>query len=145
MVEVDRETGATKVLKYVAVDDVGRVLNPLIVEGQVQGGVIQGISQAFLEQIVYDEDGQLLTSTLSEYLIPSTDTSPTIECYRTETPSPLNPLGLKGVGEAGTIAATPTVANAVEDALSSYGVTVERLPLTPSYVWSLMQSKGSGS
>jgi len=145
MVEVDKETGATKVLKYVAVDDVGRVLNPLIVEGQVQGGVVQGISQALLEQIVYDEDGQLLTSTLSEYLIPSTDTSPMIECYRTETPSPLNPLGLKGVGEAGTIAATPTVANAVEDALSPFGVTVERLPLTPSYVWSLMQSKRSGS
>jgi carbon-monoxide dehydrogenase large subunit len=145
MVEVDRETGVTKVLKYVAVDDVGRVLNPLIVEGQVQGGVIQGIAQALLEQIVYDEDGQLLTSTLSEYLIPSIDSSPTMECYRTETPSPLNPLGLKGVGEAGTIAATPTVANAVEDALSPFGVTIESLPLTPSRVWSLMQPAGSGS
>ncbi|MDA4124710.1 MAG: xanthine dehydrogenase family protein molybdopterin-binding subunit [Thaumarchaeota archaeon] len=145
MVEVDRETGVTKVLKYVAVDDVGKVLNPLIVEGQVQGGALQGISQALLEQVVYDENGQLLTSTFSEYLIPSTDTAPMIECFRTETPSPLNPLGVKGVGEAGTIAATPAVANAVEDALSPFGARVEKLPLTPSYVWSLMRAKSEDS
>jgi aerobic carbon-monoxide dehydrogenase large subunit len=139
MVEVDRETGKVRVLKYVAVDDVGRVLNPLIVEGQVQGGVLQGISQALLEEIVYDDDGQLLTATLADYLIPSTDTAPNVECYRTETPSPVNPLGVKGVGEAGTIAATPAIANAVEDALAPFGATVRKLPLSPSYVWSLMQ------
>jgi carbon-monoxide dehydrogenase large subunit len=138
MVEVDKETGVTKILKYVAVDDVGRVLNPLIVEGQVQGGVLQGIAQALLEEVVYDSTGQLLTATLADYLIPSTDTAPMIECYRTETPSPFNPLGVKGVGEAGTIASTPAIANAVEDALSPLGVRVERLPLSPSYVWSLI-------
>ncbi|HXW36392.1 MAG TPA: xanthine dehydrogenase family protein molybdopterin-binding subunit [Nitrososphaerales archaeon] len=143
MVDVDRETGKVKILKYVAVDDVGKVLNPLIVEGQVQGGALQGISQALLEEIVYDENGQLLTATLSDYLIPSTDTAPTIECYRTETPSPNNPLGLKGVGEAGTIAATPVIANAVEDALTPYHAFVEKLPLTPSYVWSLMKGRES--
>jgi carbon-monoxide dehydrogenase large subunit len=141
MVEVDRETGATKVLKYVAVDDVGKVLNPLIVEGQVQGGAMQGIAQALLEQIVYDEDGQLLTGTLGEYLIPTADSSPMVESYRTETPSPFNPMGLKGVGEAGTIAATPAVVNAVEDALSPFGATITKLPLTPQYLWSLMREK----
>ncbi len=141
VVDVDKETGLVKILKYVAVDDVGKVLNPLIVEGQVQGGALQGIAQALLEEIVYDENGQLLTSTLSDYLIPSTDTAPMIECYRTETPSPHNPLGLKGVGEAGTIAATPAIANAVEDALSPYGATVEKIPLTPANVWSLINKK----
>lgn len=140
MVEVDGETGLVKILKYVAVDDVGKVLNPLIVEGQVQGGVLQGISQALLEQVVHDENGQLLTATLADYLIPSTDTAAMIECYRTETPSPANPLGVKGVGEAGTIAATPVIANAVEDALAPFGARVERLPLAPSYVWELMQA-----
>lgn len=138
MVEVDRETGMVKVLKYVAVDDVGRVLNPLIVEGQVHGGVLQGISQALLERVVYDENGQMLTATLADYLIPSTDSAPMVESYRTETPSPNNPLGVKGVGEAGTIAATPTIVNAVEDALSSFGVEIQRIPLTPDYVRSLI-------
>jgi carbon-monoxide dehydrogenase large subunit len=139
MVEVDRETGFVKILKYFAVDDAGRILNPLIVEGQLQGGTLQGISQALLEQIVYDENGQLLTATFSDYLIPSTDTSPNIETSSTVTPSPRNPLGVKGVGEAGTIGATPAIVNAVEDALSPFGVTIERMPLTPAYVWSLMQ------
>lgn len=143
MTEVDRETGLVKVLKYVAVDDVGKVLNPMIVEGQVHGGVLQGISQALLEAVVHDEDGQLLTGTLSEYLIPSAGSSPTIECYRTETPSPINPMGLKGVGEAGTIGATPAIANAVEDALSPFDATIDKLPLTPQYVWSLMQNRRS--
>jgi aerobic carbon-monoxide dehydrogenase large subunit len=142
MTEVDRDTGLVRILKYVAVDDVGKVLNPLIVEGQVQGGVLQGVSQALLEQVVYDENGQLLTATLSDYLIPSTETAPLVECYRTETPSPLNPLGVKGVGEAGTVAATPAVASAVEDALSAYGAVLDRLPLTPEYVRSFM-SEGS--
>jgi aerobic carbon-monoxide dehydrogenase large subunit len=140
MVEVDKDTGVVKILKYVAVDDVGKVLNPLIVEGQIDGGVLQGISQALMEQVVYDERGQLLTATFADYLIPSTDTAPTIESYRTETPSPANPLGVKGVGEAGTIAATPTIVNAVEDALKPFGARVEKLPLTPSYVWELMQT-----
>lgn len=137
-VEVDKETGMVKVLKYVAVDDVGKVVNPLIVEGQVHGGVLQGISQALLEQVVYDENGQMLTSTLADYLIPTSDNSPPIESYRTETPSPNNPLGVKGVGEAGTIGATPTIVNAVEDALSPFGAEIHRMPLTPEYVRSLI-------
>lgn len=139
MVEVERETGMVKILKYVAVDDAGRILNPLVADGQVQGGTLQGISQALLEEIVYDENGQLLTSTLSDYPIPSTDTAPNIETYRTVTPTPLNPLGVKGIGEVGTIGATPAIVNAVEDALSPFGVTIEKLPLTPAYVWSLIQ------
>ena len=139
MVEVDRETGLVRILKYVAVDDVGRIINPLIVEGQVQGGIVQGIGQALLEQVIYDENGQLLTSTLADYLIPSSDTSPDIQWFRTETPTPSNPLGVKGVGEAGTIAASPTIVNAVEDALQDYGVVVERMPLTPDYVRSLIR------
>ena len=139
MVEVERETGFVKILKYFAVDDAGLILNPLIVEGQLQGGTLQGISQALLEQIVYDENGQLLTATFSDYLIPSTDTAPDIETSSTVTPSPRNPLGVKGVGEAGTIGATPAIVNAVEDALSPFGVTIDKMPLTPAYVWSLMQ------
>jgi carbon-monoxide dehydrogenase large subunit len=141
MVEVDGETGKVKILKYVAVDDVGRVLNSLIVEGQVQGGVLQGISQALFEQIVYDDSGTLTTATFSDYLIPSSDSSPTIECYRTETPSPLNPLGLKGAGEVGTIAATPAIVNAVQDAISPFNKTIEELPLSPSYIWSMTRDE----
>ena len=91
--------------------------------------------------MVYDENGQPLTATLSDYLIPSTDTAPSIESYRTETPSPLNPLGVKGVGEAGTIGATPVIVNAVEDALSPLEVVIEKIPLTPNYVWSLINHK----
>ena len=138
LVEVDKDTGMVKILKYVAVDDVGKVVNPLIVEGQVHGGVLQGISQALLEQVVYDESGQLLTSTLADYLIPTSDASPVIESYRTETPSPNNPLGVKGVGEAGTIGATPTIVNAVEDALAPFGAEIRKMPLTPEYVRSLI-------
>ena len=122
----------------VAVDDVGKVINPLIVEGQVHGGVLQGISQALLEQVVYDENGQNLTSTLADYLIPSIESAPMVESFRTETPSPFNPLGVKGVGEAGTIAATPVIVNAVEDALSPLGVEITKMPLTPAYVHSLI-------
>jgi carbon-monoxide dehydrogenase large subunit len=127
------------ILKYVAVDDVGRVINPLVVEGQVQGGVVQGIGQALLERIVYDENGQLLTSTLGDYAIPTSDSTPDIKWSRTETPSPSNPLGVKGVGEAGTIAATPAIVNAVEDALRDFGVVVGTMPLTPEYVRSLIK------
>lgn len=140
MVEVDKETGAVKVLRYIAVDDVGKVLNPLIVEGQVQGGALQGISQALLEEMVFDENGQPLTATLADYLIPSTDTAPNVRSFRTETPSPVNPLGVKGVGEAGTIAGTPVIVSAVEDALTPYGAIVTKLPLSPANVWSLMHA-----
>jgi carbon-monoxide dehydrogenase large subunit len=144
MVEVDRETGKVKILKYVAVDDVGTVLNPIILEGQVHGGVLQGISQALFEEIVYDDNGTLTTATLSDYAIASADSSPMIESFRTETPSPLNPLGLKGAGEVGTIAATPAIVNAVQDAISPFRKTIEELPLAPSYVWSLIRNEARG-
>jgi len=138
MVEVDGETGQVKILKYVAVDDAGRILNSLIADGQVVGGTLQGIAEALQEEIVYDENGQLLTATLSDYLIPNSDVAPRVETYRTVTPSPLNPLGVKGIGESGTTGAPPAIVNAVEDALSPYDVTIGRIPMTPSYLWSLV-------
>lgn len=133
--EVDEETGAVRVLRYVAVDDCGRVINPMIVEGQVHGGVTQGLSQALYEEAVYSGDGTLLTSSLNDYLIPSSAEVPLYEAQRTETPSPTNPLGIKGVGETGTIASTPAVVNAVIDALSHRGIRHIDPPLTPARIW----------
>jgi len=138
VVEVDRETGVVKLNKYYGIDDCGKLINPMLVEGQFQGGVVQGAGQALLEEIVYDENGQLLTSTLADYQIPSSDTMPLMVWARTETPTYANPLGVKGIGEAGSIAATPAVLNAVEDALSEYGVVVERMPVRPDYILSLI-------
>jgi len=140
VVEVDRETGSIFVLKYFCVDDCGKIINPMLVEGQVIGGVVQGIGQAILEEIVYDESGQLLTSTLSDYTIPTADLIHEINCSRTETPTSTNPLGVKGIGEAGAIAATPVIVNAVEDALSEYGVVIEKMPLKPEYLIGLMRN-----
>jgi aerobic carbon-monoxide dehydrogenase large subunit len=134
-VEVDTQTGAVKIRSYVAVDDVGVVVNPLIVEGQVQGGVAQGIAQALYEEAGYDSSGNLVTATLADYLIPSAADLPSFTLARTTTPSTLNPLGAKGVGEAGTIASTPAVVNAVIDALRPLGVTDVPMPCTPERVW----------
>jgi carbon-monoxide dehydrogenase large subunit len=135
MVEVDPETGQVKLLKYVAVDDVGRVINPMIVDGMVHGGIAQGVGQALWEHGVYSDDGQLLTSTMMDYALPKADQLPMYESDRTVTPSPVNPLGIKGAGETGTIAATPTVANAVLDALAPFGVKHIDMPLTPDRIW----------
>ncbi len=141
-VEVDRETGEVTIQRYVAVDDVGKVINPLVVDGQIVGGVVQGVGQALWEQGVYDENGQLLTATLMDYAVPHADKFPMIETGRIETPSPHNPLGVKGAGEMGTIAATVAVANAVMDALAPLGVRHIDMPLTPEKVWRAMsQSK----
>ncbi len=140
-VEVDPETGEVKIQRYVAVDDVGKVINPLIVEGQVTGGVVQGVGQALTEEGAYDENGQLLTGNLNEYAVPRAELLPMIETGRTETPSPHNPLGVKGVGEMGTIASTPTIANAVIDALAPYGVKHLDMPLTPEKIWRAMQKQ----
>ena len=134
-VEVDTETGAVKIRSYVAVDDIGVVVNPLIVDGQVHGGVAQGISQALYEEAGYDSSGNLVTATLADYLIPSAADLPSFTLARTTTPSTLNPLGAKGVGEAGTIASTPAVVNAVIDALRPLGVTEVPMPCTPERVW----------
>lgn len=135
VVEVEPATGRVKLLRYVAVDDPGRVINPLIVDGQVHGGVVQGIGQALWEAAVYDEAGQLLTGSLMDYALPHAAQLPIIETLRTETPSPVNPLGVKGVGETGTIASTPAVVNAVMDALAPFGVDHLDMPLTPEKIW----------
>jgi aerobic carbon-monoxide dehydrogenase large subunit len=142
--EVDTETGRVTIRSYVAVDDVGKVVNPLIVEGQVHGGIAQGIAQALYEEAVYDEDGNLLTTTLADYLVPSAADLPHFTTERTETPATTNPLGVKGVGEAGTIASTPAVVNAIVDALRHLGVTDVPMPCTPEHVWQAIRTAQNG-
>jgi len=128
---------------YVAVDDVGLVVNPLIVEGQVHGGVAQGIGQALYEEAVYDADGNLVTGTLVDYLVPSAADLPNLVSDRTETAAPGHPLGVKGVGEAGAIAATPAVVNAIVDALRPYGVNDVPMPCTPERIWRAIRDAGA--
>ena len=140
LVEVDVETGAIEVLKYVAVDDCGVQVNPNIVDGQVHGGVVQGMAQALFEGVHYDSDGNLQTSTLAEYLVPAASDVPSITLGHTCTPSPTNSLGVKGVGEAGTIGAAPTIMNAVVDALSGLGVHDVPMPASPLNVWNAINS-----
>jgi carbon-monoxide dehydrogenase large subunit len=135
VVEVDTETGDARLVRYVAVDDVGVVVNPLIVDGQVHGGITQGIAAALYEEGIYDDDGNLMTPNMATYLVPSAAELPSYELDRTETRSPTNPLGVKGVGETGTIAAAPAVINAVVDALSHLGVTDVQMPASPERVW----------
>ena len=140
VVEVDKETGEVKIVRYIAVDDAGNIINPMIVEGQVHGGIAHGIGQALYEGALYDDSGQLLNASMLDYCIPRADNMPFFETDHTITPCPHNPLGVKGVGEAGTIASTPAVVNAVIDALSDYGVKDLQMPLTPQRVWAAMQS-----
>ena len=140
--EVDPETGQVKLLRYVAVDDCGNIINPLLVDGQVHGGVAQGIGQALCEQAVYDENGQLITGELMDYAVPKASMIPWIESEHTTTPSPVNPLGVKGVGEAGTIGASPAVVNSVVDALSHLGVRHLDMPLTPEKLWNVVRQGG---
>ncbi|MGH7781384.1 MAG: xanthine dehydrogenase family protein molybdopterin-binding subunit, partial [Candidatus Binataceae bacterium] len=145
VVEVDPETGMTKFLRYVAVDDCGRILSPLLVEGQIHGGIAQGIAQALYEEVIYDENGQLITATLMDYAVPKANMLPHYELAATVTPSPVNPLGVKGVGEAGTIGSTPCVANAVLDALSPFGIRHLDMPLKPETVWrAIRDAKAKG-
>jgi carbon-monoxide dehydrogenase large subunit len=143
-VEVDTETGHTKIRSYVCVDDVGKVINPLIVEGQVHGGVAQGIAQALYEEAVYDADGNLVTGTMVDYLVPSAADLPDFVTDRTETASTGNPLGVKGVGEAGTIASTPAVVGAIVDAVHHLGVDDIRMPCTPERVWRAINERSDG-
>ncbi|MGH3801519.1 MAG: xanthine dehydrogenase family protein molybdopterin-binding subunit [Pseudonocardiaceae bacterium] len=138
--EVDTETGWVKIRRYVCVDDIGTVVNPLIVDGQVHGGVAQGIAQALFEEAVYDESGTLITGTLADYLVPCAADLPSLTTDRTETPATSNPLGVKGVGEAGTIASTPAVVNAVIDAVRHLGVTDIEMPCSPQRVWRAVQA-----
>jgi carbon-monoxide dehydrogenase large subunit len=144
VVETEEETGRVRLLRYAAVDDCGNQINPLIVEGQVHGGVVQGVAQALFEEAVYDDNGQLLTSTLTDYLVPSAAELPGIDTESTVTPSPTNPMGVKGVAEAGTIASTPAVMNAVVDALAPLGITELHMPASPQRVWAAMQNTNGG-
>ena len=137
VVEVEPQSGRVELKRYVAVDDCGKVINPLLVDGQIQGGIVQGLGQALYEEVVYDEHGQLLTGSLMDYALPRAADLPRLNLTRTETPTPVNPLGINGIGEAGTIGATPAVANAVVDALAPFGVTHIDMPLTPQKIWRL--------
>ncbi len=135
VVEVDPETGTVRVVRYVAVDDCGTIINPLVVEGQVHGGIAHGIGNALLEEIVYDAAGQLATGTLMDYALPRAGDVPGLEVHHVVTPSPLNPLGVKGAGEGGTLPAPAAIANAVADALHPLGIVVTEMPLTPARLW----------
>jgi carbon-monoxide dehydrogenase large subunit len=143
VVEIDPETGKVEVKRYLAVDDVGNDINPLIVEGQVHGGLAQGIAQALYEEAVYDDSGQLLSATLLDYAVPKAGNLPSFETERTVTPCPHNILGVKGVGEAGTIASPAAVANAVMDALKPYGVKHLDMPLKAEKIWKAIHGNGN--
>jgi CO/xanthine dehydrogenase Mo-binding subunit len=139
VVEVFPETGEVKLLRYVSVDDCGNIISPMLVTGQVHGGLAQGIGLALWEELRYDDNGELLTGTLNDYAIPKADGFPAFETHHTTTTTPINPLGAKGIGEAATIGATPTATNAVIDALSAFGITHLDIPFTPEKVWRAIQ------
>jgi carbon-monoxide dehydrogenase large subunit len=145
VVEIDRETGRVTLVRYLAVDDCGRVLNPMMVDGQRHGGIAQGVGQALFEEARYDESGQFITSTLGDYALPRAVDFPEFELDRTVTPSPRNPLGAKGIGEAGTIGSTPAIVNAVVDALSHLGVTHVDMPARPERIWRVLADHGATS
>ncbi len=145
VVEIDPETGEVKILTYVAVDDCGQVLNHYLVEAQVHGGLAQGIGQALYEEVVYDENGQLLTGTFMDYAMPNAQMVPGFITDFIETPSPYNPLGVKGAGESGCIGGPPAVVNAVLDALSPFGIKTIDMPLKPEKIWSLLQAARQGT
>ena len=140
VVEVDADTGEVKLLRYIAVDDVGNVINPMIVDGMVHGGITQGVGQALQEEAIYDDSGQLLTGSMMDYAVPTADVLPSFEVERTVTPSPTNPLGVKGAGETGTIGASAAVINAVVDALAPFGVKNIDMPAKPERVWRAIQA-----
>src|SRR5262249_23595182 len=143
--DVDTETGRVELLRHVAVDDCGRGLNPLLVAGQQHGGIAQGAAQALFEEVVYDDDGNPLTGNLLDYAMPSAAELPSFEASNTETPTPLNPLGAKGIGESGTIGSTPAIQNAVVDGLSHLGIRHLDMPLTAERVWRAIQDARGGS
>jgi len=145
VVEVDTETGLVEVKRMVAVDDAGRMLNPLLVEGQVHGGLAQGVAQALMEEVHYDTDGNPLTGNLADYAMVSATELPTFERIPMETPTPLNPLGAKGIGESGTIGSTPAVQNAVVDALSHLGVRHVEMPTSPQRIWMALSEARGGN
>jgi len=140
IVEIDEETGETELKRYIAVDDVGKKINPMIVDGQLHGGIAQGVGQALWETAIYGDDGQLQSGSLMDYALPRASWLPNFELDETVTPSPVNPLGVKGVGEAGCIASTAAVANAVNDALAPLGIRHLDMPFTAQTVWRAIQS-----
>jgi len=140
VVDIDTDTGEIHFQRYVAVDDCGKQINPMLVEGQIHGGIVQSMGQALFEEVVYDETGQLVTGTLMDYALPKAVMIPHLELDSTETPSPVNPLGAKGVGEAGTIGATPAIVAAVVDALAPYGVRHLDMPIKPEVVWQIIKN-----
>jgi carbon-monoxide dehydrogenase large subunit len=144
-VEVDAGTGAVRLLRYVVAHDCGLLINPVIVEGQIHGGVAQGVGGGLLEEMLYDEQGQLLTGTFMDYLVPTSMELPAIETVHLEYPSPRNPLGIKGIGEGGAISPPAAIANAVEDALAPFGARVTRAPLGPSQVLALIGADAARS
>ena len=144
IVEIDEETGHVELVRYLAVDDVGKKINPMIVDGQLHGGIAQGVGQALWEGAIYDDQGQLQTGSMMDYTVPRASFFPKIELDETVTPSPVNPLGVKGVGEAGAIASTAAVANAVIDALSGLGIRHLDMPYTPQTVWRAIQDSKGG-
>jgi carbon-monoxide dehydrogenase large subunit len=137
-VEIDPDTGDITLQRYIAVDDCGKPINPLLIDGQIHGGIAQGIGQAMYEEAVYDESGQLLSGSLLDYALPTADMLPRYETDRTETPTPVNPMGAKGVGEAGTIGASAAVVNAAVDALGHLGVRHVDMPLKAEKIWRLL-------
>ena len=145
MVEVDADTGDVRLLRYLTVDDCGNVINPMIVDGQIHGGLAQGIGQAMFEEAVYDSDGNLLTGSLLDYVLPTAVDLPSFELHRTVTPTDINPLGVKGIGEAGTIGSAQTVVNAVVDALEPLGVEHVDMPLRPQRDWQAIQDAKGGN
>jgi carbon-monoxide dehydrogenase large subunit len=142
VVDIDNETAEIKVRRFVAIDDCGNIINPMIVQGQVHGGLTQGIAPAMYEELIYDDDGNILNGTLMDYLVPTAVESPHWETGHTVTPSPHHPIGAKGVGESPTVGAPPAIANAIVDALSPYGVTHLEIPITPFKLWKVMKEKG---
>jgi carbon-monoxide dehydrogenase large subunit len=143
--EVDVETGRARLLRHVAVDDCGTVINPLLVEGQQHGGIGSGVGQALFEEVRFDPDGNPVTSNFADYGLPSAAEMPSFEAHSTETPTPLNPLGAKGIGEAATIGSTPAIQNAVIDAVSHLGVRHIDMPCTPERVWAAIRAAGNGN
>jgi carbon-monoxide dehydrogenase large subunit len=145
VVELDSETGEIHFKRYVAVDDCGKVINPMLVDGQVHGGIVQSLGQALYEEVVYDDQGQLVSGTFMDYALPKASMVPWLELDRTETPTDVNPMGVKGVGEAGTIGATPAIVAAIVDALAPYGVRHLDMPIKPEIIWQIIKQKKTGA
>jgi carbon-monoxide dehydrogenase large subunit len=143
-VEIDPDTGSTRTVKYTAVNDFGTVINPLLVEGQIQGGVVQGLGQVLLEGAVYDADGQFVTGSFMDYAMPRAHDAPMIDVTNRPVPTKTNPVGAKGCGEAGTSGGLPAVANAVIDALAELGIRHLEMPMTPARIWQAIQDVQRG-